>query len=77
MTEERINVDLTASEALVLFEFLSRFSSAGSLDIVDQAEERVLWDICSSLESTLDQPVAGDYAALIAKARAVVRDKNS
>jgi hypothetical protein len=77
MTEERIKIYLTSSEALVLFEFLSRFSSAGSLDIVDQAEERVLWDICSNLEGTLDQPLAEDYDALIAKARAAVRDKNS
>ena len=45
MNEERITVELSSSEALVLFEFLSRFSEGGKLEVVDQAEERVLWDV--------------------------------
>ena len=42
MANERVSVELTSSEALVLFEFLSRFSNDGILKIEDQAEERVL-----------------------------------
>ena len=76
MNEERITIELSSSEALVLFEFLSRFSEAGKLEVVDQAEERVLWDVCARLESTLSQPLAEDYDALIASARADIRDKN-
>jgi hypothetical protein len=50
---EKISLELTPSEALVLFEFLSRFSDDDVLVLEDQAEERVLWDLCASLESIL------------------------
>ena len=75
MNKERITMELSSSEALVLFEFLSRFSETGKLEVVDQAEERVLWDVCASLESRLSQPLAENYDALVASARAHVRDK--
>jgi hypothetical protein len=37
-----VQISLTADEALVLFEFLSRFEKSNELSIVDQAEERAL-----------------------------------
>jgi hypothetical protein len=77
MNDERIKIELSSSEALVLFEFLSRFSSEGKLEIVDPAEERVLWDICSLLEAGLAAPLDPDYRALLAKAQAAVRDKHN
>jgi hypothetical protein len=58
---EKIAIELSPAEALVLFEFLSRFSSDGSLKVVDPAEERVLWDVCTTLESALAEPLAEDY----------------
>jgi hypothetical protein len=77
MTNETVTIKLSASEALVLYEFLSRFSDDEVLKIEDQAEERVLWNVCASLESRLTEPMAQDYGAVLAKARAEVRDENS
>ena len=54
MNEERITIELSSSQALVLFEFLSRFSEAGKLEVVDQAEERVLWDVLRKLRIHLE-----------------------
>jgi hypothetical protein len=71
---EKISLELTSSEALVLFEFLSRFSDDDELKLEDQAEERVLWDLCASLESILVEPFAENYIELLEKARAEVRD---
>jgi hypothetical protein len=74
MTNERVSLELTSSEALVLFEFVSRFSDDDILTIEDQAEERVLWNLCASLESILVEPFADNYGDLLAKARDEVRD---
>jgi hypothetical protein len=41
-----------------LFEFVSRFTNEEKLEIVDQAEERVLWDIGSTLEKMLAAPLS-------------------
>ncbi|HEV8366858.1 MAG TPA: hypothetical protein VGQ39_02810 [Pyrinomonadaceae bacterium] len=74
MANERVSVELTSSEALVLFEFLARFSNDDSLKIEDQAEERILGNLFASLESVLVEPLAGNYQDLLEKARCEVRD---
>ena len=71
---EKIAIELTPSEALVLFEFLTRFSDEAVLKLEDQAEERVLWNLCASLESILVEPFADNYTDLLEKARAEIRD---
>jgi hypothetical protein len=53
---EKVSLELTPSESLGLFEFLSRFSNEDVLKLEDQAEERVLWDLCASLESIMVEP---------------------
>jgi hypothetical protein len=75
--KDKINIELSPSEAIVLFEFVSRFSQSGELEIEDQAEERVLWDVCSLLESVLAGPFLQNYSDALAKARDAVRDKNT
>lgn len=80
MTElktEIVNLSLTKDEALILFEFLSRFSESDSeLTIEDQAEERVLWNLCCDLEKILVEPFQENYGELLNQAREKVRDKN-
>lgn len=71
---KKVSLELTPSEALVLFEFLSRFSNEDVLKLEDQAEERVLWDLCASLESILVEPFADNYKDLLERARVEVRD---
>ena len=70
-----LKLTLSQEEALVLFEFLSRFSDNEKLSIEDQAEERVLWDICCDLESELVEPLKENYSQLLEIARTKVRDK--
>ena len=50
------------------------FSDDDELKLEDQPEERVLWDLCASLESILVEPFAENYIELLEKARAEVRD---
>jgi hypothetical protein len=69
-----ITLDLNDQEALVLFEFVSRFNNAGRAAIEDQAEQRVLWDIEAMLEGHLTAVLARDYLAQLAAARDAVRD---
>ena len=71
-----VAIYLTHDEALVMSDFLSRNSGPDSdtLNIEDQAELRVLWDIEAILESWLVAPLAPDYAERLAAARAAVRD---
>jgi hypothetical protein len=40
--EDRIRIELSTDEALVLFEFLHRYGDSDTLEVADQAEQRVL-----------------------------------
>lgn len=74
MTDENASLNLNQDQALVLFEFLWRFSDTDQLSIEDQAEQRVLWDLCCDLERQLVAPLKPDYKNLLEEARARVRD---
>ena len=70
-----VSLSLTADEALILFEFLQRFSDDDCLRIEDQVEQRALWNLCGLLEKSLSVPLAADYATLLAEARDRLRDE--
>ncbi|MGH8892475.1 MAG: hypothetical protein ACRDWY_04090 [Actinomycetes bacterium] len=74
MATERVNIDLTNDEALVLLEWLNRFNRREDVEFDDQAEQRVLWDVEASLEAALTEPFSSDYDRLLADARDRVRD---
>ncbi len=61
-------------EALVLFEWISRFNDKPTVEFADQAEERVLWSVEAMLQTKLVEPFRDDYLESLAKARANVRD---
>lgn len=61
-------VILTADEALVLLDWLSRHEEPGVLP-ADDVEQRVLWNLASSLESVVVETFDPDYATLLAAAR--------
>lgn len=69
-----ILVELTADEALVLFEWLARGNRSQKFDVEDQAEQRVLFDLEARLEKTLAAPFDPDYVNLLRDARTRVRD---
>ena len=75
MSDDQFHIRLSLAEALVLFDFLSRYSNSDRLEIADQAEQRVLRDICCALESGLSEPLLPDYAKHLQKARDKVRDE--
>lgn len=69
-----VQISLTADEALVLFEFLSRFEESNELTIVDQAEERALSNLLGPLQKQLVSPFQEDYAEQLRQARNRLRD---
>jgi hypothetical protein len=70
-----MEIKLTKSEALVLFDFLTRFNDKDDKEsIEDSAEERILWDIESMLEKELKEPFQNDYKEQLEKARTEVKD---
>lgn len=77
MTDKKVNIELSKEEAIVLFEFLSRFNESDDLSrFKDQSEQRVLWDIECILEKELSEPFRADYQEIVNKAREHVRNKN-
>jgi hypothetical protein len=75
--DEAVHITLSRDEAIVLFALLARYCDDGhELRIEDQAEQRVLWNIQSDLESTLHEPINNPrYGERVAQARDAVRDK--
>ncbi len=65
---ESVEVQLTAGEALVLFEWLAAANESDAL-VVDEAQRRVLWDLESQLETKLVEPFLPSYRALVDEAR--------
>ena len=73
---EEVIIKLTKDEALVLFEFLSRYSDEGKLSIEDQSEQRALWNLTCILEQVLVEPFSENYwSDIISAARERLRDK--
>ena len=70
-----VTLSLSDAEALVLFEFLSRFANDEVLAIEDQSEARVLWNLQASLEKELSEAFREDYLRLLETARNVIREK--
>ena len=52
----------------------SRYSDSDRLEIIDQAEQRALWNICCLLEKELAEPFDPAYLALLSAARDRLRD---
>lgn len=78
LPDGEVAIRLSKAEALVLFDWLHRTededADSVSLGLVDQAERRILWDLGSSLESILAEPLLPEYDRIIDAARASVRD---
>ena len=74
MRSKKVRIELTDDEALVLYDWLTRFNQREEMACADQADERVLFDLEALLEKALVAPLQTDYAALVAQARAKVRD---
>jgi len=74
MNPKKVTIELTNSEALVLFDFLARFDERDDLLFEDPVERKVLWDIESTLEKSLIEPLRSDYRLLVKQAREEMRN---
>ena len=70
---DKILVELTRSEAVVLFEFLARSGEKEGYSIADHAEQRVLWNLENSLESQLWEILDPKYDEILNAARSAIR----
>ena len=77
MRSKSVTIELTSEAALVLYDWLTRFNQREEIDVADQAEERVLFDLEAMLEKALATPLQSNYAELLAQARSHVRDEGS
>ena len=76
MSKQKVNIELTKEEAIVLYEFLGRFNENDDLSkFEDQSEQRVLWDIECILGKELSEPFRTVYQEIVKKARETVRDE--
>lgn len=77
MTEkDEIEIKLNKDEALVLFDFLSRFNNSDRNEIFeDIAEQKTLWLLEGQLEKQLVEPFMPDFNDIINKARNKIRDE--
>lgn len=72
MTDELVSLKLTRSQAIVLFEWLSRSDEVDSGS--DPSEQRVLWLLEGQLEKALVEPLKPDYPKLLEAARKIVSE---
>ncbi len=71
---ERIEIILSRDEALILFELLARLDELENKPMIDEAEQKVLWNLEAKLEPLLIEIVKPDYKELVAKAKARVKN---
>lgn len=67
-------LELSGAEAIVLFEFLQRFTAQSQLTLEHPAEQRALWNLFALLEKNLTAPLRNDWASLLMKSRAHLVD---
>ena len=76
MSQESVSINLTKDEALVLFEFLFRFSETDKLSIEQQSEERALWNLACIFEKELSEPFDKKYGDILSQARERLKDND-
>ena len=76
VSHEKVTVELSAAEALVLFDLLARWgdTNAMSVTLEHPSEQRLLWDILATLESALAEPFMPDYSDRVRAARKQIQD---
>lgn len=73
--ENTVTITFTKDEALVLFDFISRFNAESrEYPFEDQAEQRAMWNFECLFERALVEPFLEDYLKIIADARDRLRD---
>jgi hypothetical protein len=72
---EKISIELSKDQALVLFEFLSCFNDTEQKEVFNHiSEQKILWLIEGQLEKLLVEPFDPNYEKLLFDARNRVND---
>jgi hypothetical protein len=71
---ERVILDMSGDLALVLLALVGRLNEEGSVEFVDQSEQRALWDLEVLLESAVAVVVSPDFDSVVRGARERLRD---
>ena len=69
-TRNTVTLTLSADQALVFFDWLTRHGESDALPVAHQAEQDVLWVLEGQLEKSMVEPLKADYVALVEAARA-------
>jgi hypothetical protein len=69
MCEENIQINLTRSEALVLFEFFARFNADDDFTLRHNAEYLAFMRVSAQLDKALVEPFEPNYLLLLRAAR--------
>lgn len=69
MDSNRVTIEITKSQALVLFDWLSRIDDANTPPALSSTERSVLERLEGQLESTLVEPLEPDWTARLERAR--------
>ncbi|WP_044617852.1 hypothetical protein [Gynuella sunshinyii] len=72
---EDIATKLTKDDALVLFEFLSRFFDEDKLSIADQPEQRALWNFTCIVERVLAEPFSENWSYIVSETSERLRNE--
>lgn len=71
--ENKVEIILSSNEALVLFEFLLRFSEDEELSIKDSSEKQALLNLLAKFEKQLVEPFSMNYFELLENARKALK----
>lgn len=63
MSNGKLLLELSKDEALVLFDILARLNEDEGFEklLSDDIERKIFWDMESTLESKLSEPLSSDY----------------
>jgi hypothetical protein len=73
--DEKIVINLSKDEALILFDWLARVNERGTVE-TDDIEKQLLCNVEADLERILVEPFAENYFELITLAKARVRGQS-
>jgi hypothetical protein len=78
MQEDNITITLNKKEALLLFDFLSRFNErTNTQDYEYKSDQTVLWNLEAILEAHLSEVFQPNYIEIIDKARKAFDSNNA
>ena len=69
---EKVTIELTKEEALVLFNYLSEFQEKDSFTLMEQPEQQTLSSLLCQLESILAEPFLPNFDVILNEAKRII-----